>query len=142
MKKILSVILLCALVLSVFTACSGENTPAALKAFDKEVSSEKPTNKTVAQNGKYTLEFDENTCGITLTDSQSGKSWGTSPPESDKVRLDKWGDPITRHPRVNFRFIYRVRFSRNGEYRNGYFKNGRAERGKNCLQGIGKRNKG
>ena len=101
MKKILSVILLCALVLSVFTACSGENTPAAVKAFDKEVSSEKPTNKTVAQNGKYTLEFDENTCGITLTDSQSGKSWGTSPPESDKVRLDKWGDPITRHPRVN-----------------------------------------
>lgn len=101
MKKILSVILLCALVLSVFTACSGENTPAAVKAFDKEVSSEKPTNKTVAQNGKYMLEFDENTCGITLTDSQSGKSWGTSPPESDKVRLDKWGDPITRHPRVN-----------------------------------------
>ena len=52
MKKILSVILLCALVLSVFTACSGENTPAAVKAFDKEVSSEKPTNKTVAKAAK------------------------------------------------------------------------------------------
>lgn len=101
MKRILSVIILCALVLSTLSSCGGSDTTAAVKAFDKSAVSEKPTEKTVAQNSKYTLEFDSETCGVTLTDRQSGRVWGTSPPDTGKVRLDKWGDPITRHPRVS-----------------------------------------
>ena len=101
MKRILSVIILCALVLSTLSSCGGSDTTAEVKAFDKSAVSEKPTEKTVAQNSKYTLEFDSETCGVTLTDRQSGRVWGTSPPDTGKVRLDKWGDPITRHPRVS-----------------------------------------
>ena len=40
MKRILSVIILCALVLSTLSSCGGSDTTAAVKAFDKSVVSE------------------------------------------------------------------------------------------------------
>ena len=46
MKRILSVIILCALVLSTLSSCGGSDTTAAVKAFDKSAVSEKPTEKT------------------------------------------------------------------------------------------------
>ena len=45
MKRILSVIILCALVLSTLSSCGGSDTTAAVKAFDKSAVSEKPTEK-------------------------------------------------------------------------------------------------
>lgn len=101
MKKKFTAFLLCAFVLFGCTACSDGGNVAEVKAFDRETASQKPDGEAVAQNSRFTLSFENDTCGVILTENATGNKWGTSPPDTGEIKLDEWGDPVTRHPQVD-----------------------------------------
>lgn len=101
MKFKLLCILLCVSTVFSFAGCSKGRTASSVKAFDSTLTGTEPDGTEVAENDRFILSFNEETKGITLTEKSTGNVWGTSPKEPDEVKLDEWGDPVTRHPQVD-----------------------------------------
>lgn len=101
MFKRLVCFILCVSLAVCFSGCSGKNAVIMQKPFDSELIPSEPTESLIAENTGFTLAWNESTKGITLTEKSTGNTWGTSPKEPDVPKLDDWGDPITRHPRVD-----------------------------------------
>ncbi len=97
MKKILSIILAICFLLSL-TACSSVSKQPS---FDSNTQMAPLSDKLIAENDTYTLEWNEENYGIILTNKQTGEVWGTSPEESDEVKLDVFGMPVKRHELTN-----------------------------------------
>lgn len=98
-KKIISFIC-CIAFLVTLTACGDGSAPIA-KAFDKKAQTGMPSDSLIAQNSNYRLEWDEDTCGVILTDLATGLVYGTSPESGEGEQLDELGMPIKKHPQVN-----------------------------------------
>lgn len=107
MKKAL-VLLITVLFLISSAACAQKK---AVPSFNKEVKSSSPDNKTVAENERYTLEIDELTMGITLTDRLDGNKWGTSPSDSGEAEVDELGMPVKKNNMVNSAITVRYKKS-------------------------------
>lgn len=107
MKKAL-VLLITVLFLISSVACAQKK---AVPSFNKEVKSSSPDNKTVAENERYTLEIDELTMGITLTDRLDGNKWGTSPSDSGEAEVDELGMPVKKNNMVNSAITVRYKKS-------------------------------
>lgn len=98
MKKILSIILTLCFLLSL-TACG--TVSSKQPPFDKKTVMSPLSDNLIAENDTYTLEWDEVNYGVILTNKLTGEVWGTSPKESDEVKLDSFGMPIKRHDMTN-----------------------------------------
>ncbi len=97
MKRFLSIIL-CLSFLLCLTACGVSKTQPS---FDKKTQMAPLGEKLIAENDTYMLEWNEETYGVILKNKKTGETWGTSPKESDTVKLDSFGMPIKRHEMVN-----------------------------------------
>lgn len=98
MKKRFTAILLCAFILFGCTACSDGENVAEVKAFDRETATQKPDGEAVAQNSRFTLSFDKDTCGVILTENATGNKWGTSPPRYGRSKARRVGRPRDKAP--------------------------------------------
>ena len=97
MKKILSCILCLCFLLSL-TACG---TVSKQQAFNKTTGTAKLKDPLIAENDTYLLEWNDKTYGVIVTNKQTGEVWGTTPQESDEVKLDSFGMPVKRHEMTN-----------------------------------------
>lgn len=98
-KKIIAIIC-CIAFLFTLTACGDGSAPIA-KTFDKKAQTGMPSDSLIAENSNYRLEWDEETCGVILTDLATGLKYGTSPESGDTEQVDELGMPIKKHPQVN-----------------------------------------
>lgn len=81
MKKRILSIALCLFLLFGLAACGeGEKFTPSQKAFDTEVQSSAPTSdEVIAQNGKYSLEYDSLTGAVRLVETATGTKWEVCP---------------------------------------------------------------
>jgi len=91
-------IALCFIFLLGLCACGTVNTQPS---FDKKAGSAPLSDKLIAENTTYKLEWNEENYGVILTNKLTGEIWGTSPEESDEIKLDAFGMPVKRHEMVN-----------------------------------------
>lgn len=68
--------------------------------YEKVFDSDKPSDKIIAENSKYTLAVDTTNMGLIITDKATGAEWSTTPKDEGGVQYDEFGMPITKHPRV------------------------------------------
>ena len=106
MKKIIS-ILCCISVIFTLSACG--TAEKGTKTFNKKAQSGSPSDSVIAENGKYSLEFDKNSGGVILTELSSGEKWGTSPIDDGGEELDEYGMPIKKHPKTQSPITIRYR---------------------------------
>ena len=96
-KRIFSVIISLFLLLSL-TSCGKSDFKPSQKAFDKDVRSSAPSaDEVIAQNDKYTMQYDAATGGIKIIDNATGTVWGTSPVQEGEVEVDSMGMPVKKH---------------------------------------------
>lgn len=96
MKKRIFSIALCLILLLSLTAC-GSYEPVQ-KAFDTKVKSSAPSSDNViAQNSKYSLEYDSSTGGVRLVEVATGTKWELCPSPTGEQEYDSLGMPIKRH---------------------------------------------
>ncbi len=96
-KRILSIVI-CLFLLFSLTACGEGGFTPSQKAFDTTVQSSVPsTDDVIAQNDKYTMQYDSATGGIKLVDNADGTIWSTCPTSEGEAELDSMGMPIKKH---------------------------------------------
>lgn len=80
MKKRLLSITLCLFLLFGLTACGDGGFKPAQKSFDKDLAVSAPSSdQVIAQNSKYSLQYDSQTAGVKIVDLATGTQWGTTP---------------------------------------------------------------
>ncbi len=96
MKKRFFSLLICLTLLLGLTACGeGEFVPSQ-KAFDDKVAtSTLSEGEVVAQNGKYSLVYVDDTASVSLVDLESGTKWDLCPKSEGEVQYNAFGMPIT-----------------------------------------------
>ena len=99
MKKRILSIAICLFLLLSLTACGKkDHFKPSQKAFDKKIQTSIPsTDETIAQNEKYTLQFDSATAGINIIDNATGTVWSTCPKSEGGPEFDALGMPIKKH---------------------------------------------
>lgn len=100
MNKKICTLFFSILIIFSLSACSGtvvwEN-----KKFDKDAAENELSDKEViAENEKYRLEWVSSNCSVSLTDKQTGLSWGTTPESDGEQELDMFGLPVKKHPQL------------------------------------------
>lgn len=97
MKKRILSIALCLFLLISLTACGNSYTPVQ-KAFDTKVQSSVPSSdEVIAQNSKYTLQYDSATGGVNLVETATGTVWEVCPTPQGEEEFDSLGMPVKRH---------------------------------------------
>lgn len=104
MQKKIICLFLCIAGLFTMTACANEEvwTP---DSFDTEAVSNKLTDGIVAENDRYSLEWDSACCGVSLIEKTTGKRWGTTPHKEGAPTVDEYGLPVTVHPQLESAII-------------------------------------
>lgn len=97
-KKILCFIFACLFTLSL-CGC-GKKVPWTANSFDTEVQKQKFSGNIIAENDKYSLEWVNNNCAISLIEKSTGKSWGVTPIKEGEPTVDEFGMPIKKNPRL------------------------------------------
>lgn len=79
-KRILSIALCLFLLLGLAACGEGKNFTPSQKAFDTKIQSSVPsTDEVIAQNSKYTLEYDSSTGSVRLVETATGTQWSVCP---------------------------------------------------------------
>ncbi len=97
MFKRLIYIVCCFIIVLSLAACG---TGFGSLEYKEVAESNIPSETLIAQNSKYTLELDKTIMGVVLTETATGRQWGSTPIDGSELELDQWGDPIKRHPKV------------------------------------------
>lgn len=98
MKKRIFSIIICLFLLFGLTACSGGSYTPSQKPFDEKVSSSVLSEgEVIAQNDKFSMEYDAETGSVRLVDIASGTKWDVCPSSSGEVQYDSFGLPIKDH---------------------------------------------
>ncbi len=95
-KRVLSVVLCLFLLMVTLSACSGKKFTAAQTPFDTEIAANNPAEDTIiAQNSKYTLEYDAETASVRLVDT-AGTAWDICPEYEGEPIYDDFGLEVTQ----------------------------------------------
>ncbi len=95
MKKIIC--FLCVLV--IILTLSGCDNIVLQPNFNEVSETEKLSEKVVAENNNFTLEWNSS-MGVTLNSKSTGEIWGTIPTDGGEEQVDELGMPIKKHPQV------------------------------------------
>lgn len=136
MKRFL-ILLLSLVLLFALTSCG---VAQVQPAFNTKTAMAPLADNLIAENDTYRLDWNEENYGVILTNKVTGEVWGTSPKESDEVKLDSFGMPVKRHEMVNsvLSVYYRDKksntdnnniYSYNGVVENGHVRCARIENG-------------
>lgn len=82
------------------SGCGADNDTVKTNSFDTEAESSVIGDKLIAENENFTLEFNEVTMGVILTEKATGKVYGTNPIDEGGIQYDELGMPIKRHPQL------------------------------------------
>lgn len=134
MKKRILSILLCLFLLFTLTSCGSGDYESPIKAFNKQDTNIEPNDSIIASNAKYTLEYDDVTAGIIITDNATGTRWASSPTSilnSDEIEYNEMGMPVKDHISVKsiLDITYSDRDIRGGGANASYSFEGAVERG-------------
>lgn len=87
------------LFLTLLCGCQSESSQKT-GSYDSDIQSSDISDTWIAENERYRLELNETSMGVTLTDRQTGNTYGTNPQASGEQQFDELGMPIKRHPQV------------------------------------------
>ena len=135
--KITAMLLSCFIIC--LSGCGGNSAAVMPKKFEISIGAASEESGTVADNGRFRLDWDDDNKAVILYDSSNNAEWSLNPSVSDETEYDELGMPIKAHPMVSSAVLVKYvdyksgheisANSYNGAYNNGQITAEKTEQG-------------